>query len=413
MSLFRLLAVTVVLLSGVRPAVSQSQTVVVFGPPLVEYSAVDAADFDGDGVVDLFMTGQLENGNQTTRLYVFNERRVVPRPATSDRIEAHYTSVPFVSRPLFRGSVTWADFNNDGRPDVLATGLSATEVTTNRVDLLSFTDVYLNDSGNRLTINSGTVLPGIHDGQVAVADLNADGFMDVVLAGKTDTGLEFDVFYGDGSGQRFTRSNTDLPPVQATTLNVVDFNVDGRPDLVVGGFNLESQPVLHWFRNDGNDLFTEVLTDVPVRYFNGLVFGDIDGDGDDDVITLGGIPSPGLMRGETALFTNDGAGNFSDESHRLNPFRDVPQLFLGSGEILDKDGDIDLDVLLTGFTGLDTDEQQRLVVLEQIDGQMLNVLDIRSIRNGTVKWFDYDGNGRMDLFLMGRSGGQIIRQLFE
>jgi hypothetical protein len=97
----------------------------------------------------------------------------------------------------------------------------------------------------------------------------------------------------------------------------------------------------------------------------------------------------------------------------MERFRPVPGLFLGGGSMTDFDGDSDVDILLHGFVGLDNDEQQRLVILEQIDGQLLNILDARSVRNGTVLMMDYDGNGRMDLFQVGRQGDQLIIQIFE
>ncbi|MEQ9103369.1 MAG: VCBS repeat-containing protein [Rhodothermales bacterium] len=398
----------------------QSQSVVVVGLPLMEYTSVSVADFDQDGRSDLVMSGELLNGTHVTRLYSFTERRVVPRPNTSDRIEAHYEQRPFISRPVFRGASAWLDFNQDGWMDLIVSGLSETEVTTNERRLLPFTDMYRNQSGSGLTIQNGISLPGVYDGRVATGDLDNDGFPEIVLSGRTNDGLEFAVFRNvetldaQANPIRTVARSTDVfAPIQATSLDLVDVDGDGFKDIVAAGFTADSQPVLHAYRNINGQSFVPMTLDLDTGYFGSLVFGDLDRDGDVDVVTLAGTPSPGLLRGETRLFMNDGEGTFTEDSERLSRFRPVPGLFLGGGQMMDFDGDSDVDILLNGFVGLDNDEQQRMVILEQIDGQLLNILDARSVRNGSVLMMDYDGNGRMDLFQVGRSGDQLVMQLFE
>lgn len=396
-------------------ASGQSQSVVVVGLPVMEYTSVSTADFDKDGRGDVFMSGELPNGTHVSRLYSFTERRVVPRMNASDRIEAHFELRPFISRGVFRGASAWADFNNDGWMDLIVAGLSETEVTTNERQLLPFTDVYLNQSGSSLNIQNGISLPGVYDGRVAAGDLNNDGYPDLVLAGRTTNGLEFSVYYNVSRGpdRDFVRSFSGFTPIQATSLSIVDIDGDGRKDIVSAGFTADSQPIVRAYRNLGINHFTPLDLGVEAMYFNSFIFGDLDQDGDVDFITLGGRPSPSLLQGDTRLYMNDGSGVFTEESERLEPFRPVPGLFLGGGEIIDVDGDTDADILLHGFVGLNNNEQQRVVVLEQIDGQLLNILDVRSVRNGSVLMMDYDGNGRLDLFQVGRSADQLIIQILE
>jgi hypothetical protein len=302
----------------------QTQSVVVVGLPVMEYTAVSALDFDKDGRGDLVMSGELLNGTHVTRLYSFTERRVVPRPNTSDRIEAHYEQRPFISRPVFRGASTWLDVDQDGWMDLVVSGLSETEVTTTERRLLPFTDVYRNQSGSGLTIQNRISLPGVYDGRVAAADLDNDGFPEIVLSGRTDTGLEFGVFRNvetlDAQSnpiRTFVRSSDPFTPIQATSLDLVDVDGDGFKDIVAAGFTADSQPVLHAYRNINGQSFAPMALDLDMGYFGSLILGDLDKDGDADVVSLAGTPSPGLLRGETRLFMNDGAGAFSEESERL------------------------------------------------------------------------------------------------
>lgn len=396
----------------------QSQSVVVVGLPMMEYTSVSVADFDQDGRSDLFISGELLNGTEVSRLYSFTERRVVPRPNTSDRIEAHYTQRPFISRPVFRGASAWVDVNQDGWLDLLSSGLSETETTTTETEFLPFTDLYVNQSGSNLIIQNSTGLPGVHDSRVATGDLDNDGFPDVVLSGRSEQGLVFGVYFNDRfsptvATRVFDRRVIAFPPMQATSLVVEDLDGDGFMDVLASGITADSEPVLYAYRNVGGQTFAPMDINLDAGYFTSLVAGDVDQDGDVDIIILSGQPSPGLLTGETRLYINDGSGSFVEETERLERFRSVPGLFLGGGQTGDFDGDKDADILLHGFVGLDNDEQQRMVILEKIDGQLLNILDARSVRNGTVLMMDYDNNGRMDLFQMGRQGDQLIIQLFE
>jgi hypothetical protein len=159
---------------------------------------------------------------------------------------------------------------------------------------------------------------------VAAADLDNDGFPEIVLSGRTDTGLEFGVFRNvetlDAQSnpiRTFVRSSDPFTPIQATSLDLVDVDGDGFKDIVAAGFTADSQPVLHAYRNINGQSFAPMALDLDMGYFGSLILGDLDKDGDADVVSLAGTPSPGLLRGETRLFMNDGAGAFSEESERL------------------------------------------------------------------------------------------------
>ena len=77
-------------------------------------------------------------------------------------------------------------------------------------------------------------------------------------------------------------------------------------------------------------------------------FGDIDLDGDVDLIVAGReqIGSGGFIR----LYLNDGDGNFSFEDDGTSLYGTLK----GTLDLFDVDGDTDLDLLVTGITGLNT-----------------------------------------------------------
>jgi hypothetical protein len=133
-------------------------------------------------------------------------------------------------------------------------------------------------------------LPGtIH---APVADLDADGHLDIVALISQDT-EEVQAFMGDGRGNFQTRvlhgsTNKDFG---SSGLCVADLNQDGRPDIVFtngDGFDYAtpgSRPWhgVQWLENLGDGKFAyHRIASIPGSYSPVVV--DIDGDGDLDIV---------------------------------------------------------------------------------------------------------------------------------
>lgn len=116
-----------------------------------------------------------------------------------------------------------------------------------------------------------------------------------------------------------------------------DIDNDGDQDLLMTGIT----PTTALYLNDGSGGFTNIImdTDLPNRAHDCVTeFLDLDNDGDLDLYFSGNNDGGGI--GEfTRIYTNDGSGNFTLIS---NP--DLPQ-FRGTGAAfsdIDNDGDLDL-----------------------------------------------------------------------
>ncbi|HLG04941.1 MAG TPA: FG-GAP-like repeat-containing protein, partial [Gemmatimonadales bacterium] len=119
-----------------------------------------------------------------------------------------------------------------------------------------------------------------------------------------------------------------------------DVNGDGRPDLYLA--RIEGPNAL--YLNQGNWEFREVAAEAGValgdRPSTGAVFGDLDGDGDLDLIVA-------AMGGRNSLFLNDGTGRFADataESGLVAESRGSTTLALA-----DVDGNGSLDLYVANY----------------------------------------------------------------
>jgi hypothetical protein len=146
------------------------------------------------------------------------------------------------------------------------------------------------EDGTKTTI--GTTKGLTWTNKVELADVNADGLVDVLFAngGDYDHAGEpafSQVFLNQGPGQMFeeaTRQVFGSTRMLARVIKVGDVNADGSPDILVGT-TYETQSQL--FLGDGSSNFTNVTkTHLPQinASVGDLEFGDVDGDEDLDVV---------------------------------------------------------------------------------------------------------------------------------
>ncbi|MFI5196988.1 MAG: FG-GAP repeat domain-containing protein [Thermoanaerobaculia bacterium] len=178
-------------------------------------STLAVADFDGDGRLDLAYADEPSEGTRRLRVLHQSPDGMLTEPAMFE------TSLPVPAGvPRILAS---ADFDNDGRPDLLLLSGDA---------FIAF----LNRGGGAFEAVSSS-LGGLVAWDYRVADFNADGIPDVALlsvrAGLTDSVV---ILCGEGTGRFFPCATMPLPPsVIGTWLRVGDFDGDGRPDLVIDG----------------------------------------------------------------------------------------------------------------------------------------------------------------------------------
>jgi hypothetical protein len=170
---------------------------------------------------------------------------------------------------------------------------------------------------------------------------------------------------GNGSTGDYRQQGIELPwpeDYYLAEMKLIDVDGDDDLDILVGSLGAVCPLVplgdhLRLFLNDGAGQFVDASSGLPGEQrriplmpdINGsfaLDCGDIDGDGDPDILAGGAICPSGLFK--IHILLNDGAGFFSDVTFTLprgtpEPSQRGPQVVLA-----DVDGDSDLDAVVTG-----------------------------------------------------------------
>ncbi len=285
--------------------------------PNVTRGDFDWADYDLDGDPDLFMTGQDESGKFVARLFKNNKRTTQFIPV--------FTKIP----GMVDGSVEWGDYDGDGDPDLLLTG----ETTKGPV-----TRIYRNDRHNVFT-NIKAPFPGVHFGVARFDDFDQDGDLDVIVSGATSSGLVVTQLFMFNNGQ-YEKLPTDVIHLRLCDIAWGDFDMDGDDDFVIIGETQNGKYQTKLYRNEKNGFFS--LT--PVQFANvrsgSVDWGDFDHDGDLDLLLTGESVSGPV----SIIYRNDRNDRFTNINAQLIP------LYMSDGHFGDYDNDGDLDVVISGMS---------------------------------------------------------------
>jgi hypothetical protein len=331
-------------------------------------------DIDDDGDLDAYLTNvayALYSGSEN-ELYV-NQLANGGNPVFTLTTPAGLDGAP----TRFKSDAAWADFDNDGRLDVVL-AYDSYAGSGSVVDGVQF----FRQNGNG-TFSDVTVYSGLSDYRASItsvtaADFDADGCDDVAFFTFVPSGNR--LYKGDCHGHFSnitTQSHIADGAPWCTGVAVADFNNDGSPDIFCGTYNAgpgAMRPRL-WL-NNGNASFTDRAFEAGLhaiaRNMDVVLAFDEDNDGSIDVYlgaTENGWPDDRKdvllknLGGNPPVFANvtDAAGMYpTTEDGTGICVVGVDEFYCdrdaAAGGVLDWFGDGALDVFVTGD---DPDSSQR------------------------------------------------------
>jgi hypothetical protein len=303
-----------------------------------------AADYDGDGFDDLFVTDSSVDGRN--HLYHNNRNLTFTDVASLAGIDS--------GNDLANASADsmWLDFNNDGRPDLFVVRFGRSQL-------------YQNLGGGKFKdVSTAAGIDRYANAITAVAfDYDRDGFVDVFI------GAYF---------QPVNLFNPDTPR----------FFPESFETASNGGGVIA-------FRNDGDGTFTDLTEKIGLKVSGwtlDLGHGDANNDGWDDLYVACDF-------GTDRFFVNNGNGTFTDITEKA--------IGIDTKKGMNVDwGDFDNDGLLDIYVTNITDDYMREGNFLWRNNGDLTFTDVSRETNTYdtgwgwgAKFFDYDNDGWLDLYV--------------
>lgn len=260
---------------------------------------IDFGDIDGDGDLDLIMTGKNSSDNLISHLYTNN----------GSGTYSLVSGTVFI--PVSNSSVEFIDTDNDNDLDLLICGKDSSEIPTSAL--------YLNNGSGSFSAGTGTPFIGSHTGDIAYGDTDNDGDQDILITGIDTSGQNIAAFYVNNGGTFSLLPNSPFPGVSLHSSSFADFNNDGKLDLLHIG---AATGVLigHIYENTGSNNFVLVDSTLAGSYNGSNEVLDLNGDNKLDIITTGTaftapVRAPKIYFNQTTILSNNEVQNEELQLH--------------------------------------------------------------------------------------------------
>ena len=257
--------------------------------------------------------------------------------------------------------------------------------------------------------DSGMELTQVQNSSIVWGDIDNDGDFDLAIMGWDGTNRYFQI-YKNGANNRLTLSQS-LTGISHGYLSFADYDRDGDLDLAVTGKITEGYGTTKIYQNDGDGNFSESGIEVIDVYTSSLAWGDYDNDGDLDLVVIGArMGAPGIV---TKIYKNKGNGTFEDSG-----ITDLTPIASGSVAWADYDNDGDLDLALSGDTGVagnyickiyenDYESNPASPFSTSAD------LTLTGVMNSSLAWGDYNNDGWLDIAICGDTIGECVSEIWK
>jgi len=326
--------------------------------------------------------------------------------------------------PVDNPAFAWADFNNDGLSDFIYLG-------SQFIYSVGPTGIYQNKKNKfeKVTTTGLEGLTGLKNIEVKCVDINADGFIDLVIAGEDPNNFSstptFKVYQNQNNNFRFTdvTNKFSIPQTLRTPkLEFSDFDNDGYLDMIYGGTQSNGTGTVNMYKISKDTAIKTVpnyafkVTTLPnnlAQLINAndpqniqFAFGDLNKDKTFDLITT--YEGAGFAR-FTDIYTN-----VFDSVTKSNVFTKytgftLPKIKNGKIELIDFNNDGLLDVSITGYaTGIGekfNDYQNNYSTTNGLNFVNVTTSGLQPVQNSKTTWGDFNGDGYPDVIFSGDRDG--------
>jgi len=285
------------------------QAAVSYGSGGATASSIEVADVNGDGKPDLLVANQCVSsgncGNGAVGVLLGNGDGTFQ------------AAVSYGSGGATANFIEVADVNGDGKPDLLVANLcvSSSNCPDGEVGVL----LGNGDGTFQAAVSYGSGGYGAYS--IAVADVNGDGKLDLLVANQCgSSGLNcgsggVGVLLGNGDGTFQTGISYGSGGENAISIAVADVNGDGKPDLLVANQCVSgncSSGAVEVLLGNGDGTFQ-----AAVSYGSGgysaysIAVADVNGDGKPDLLVANlCVSNSNCPDGEAGVLLGNGDGTF-------------------------------------------------------------------------------------------------------
>ncbi|WP_415830964.1 FG-GAP-like repeat-containing protein, partial [Flavobacterium weaverense] len=286
-------------------------------------------------------------------------------------------------------TIKLADLDNDNRLDLIygsSTGM---------------TQAYRFDGKRLININNNTFNMFTGTSGIETGDVNGDGTSDVLMIAGATSPYRLNIYLSNGQGGY---KNKDLGAgLYKAKAKIVDLNNDGTAEIVLMGLSSSQSSgrlkfFIYEYAKATQSFTTTEITNISSLSEASFDLGDVDKDGDVDFILSGYDPGSG---NKSFIYTNDtplgGAYTFTQTSNNL------VGVTKGTTNLIDFDGDGDLDAVFTGTSA--AGDVFEIYINKLNEGittwPRLNNIGLIPMREGKIDLGDFNGDGYADLLYSG------------